>query len=336
MDMEELRGMLMQTSLSTCRSPDILSQANLTSSSATLLLAHARTQHLNQQRLENYLAASTNPNLDITSRLAASQSPNRHRNPSPSKRSGTDTPRDLNARIKILELYTLHVLLRNNEWEYAREFINNSPILDEERRDAFLAALQSLEDDRAEVEAREAEIEREHEEKLQKDLEEAQQRRVEGEERERQRLEEQREDQRAASEVDYGIESTPTTPRAAGSANGSVKGNGRLPKTAPKAVPAKKGKTTNAPLSKPASGKKVTLQPPTLLNRASIIIGNIRKLLEAMALSFKLNPMILLRTLAFLFALILALSRRDVKERLRIVWEKVRKTAGMGVKVSYI
>ena len=50
--------------------------------------------------------------------------------------------------------------------------------------------------------------------------------------------------------------------------------------------------------------------------------------------------MLLLRFVLFLVGLVLALSRRDVKDRLgRITgsgWEKIRGTVGMGVKVSYI
>src|SRR5271156_2690385 len=126
--------------------------------SATLLLAHARTQTLNQQRLENYLAASSRPKLDISDRFETStDSQSSQRASSPTKVNGTDTPRDLNARVKILELYTLHVLLRNNEWDYAREFISISEVLDDERREAFLQALQSLQDEQNEAARRERE-----------------------------------------------------------------------------------------------------------------------------------------------------------------------------------
>lgn len=72
-----------------------------------------------------------------------------------------DTPKDLNSRIKILELFTLHVLPRNNEWDYARSFVSNSDILDEERREAFLQTLNELqevkEQEEAEAEANAAE-----------------------------------------------------------------------------------------------------------------------------------------------------------------------------------
>jgi hypothetical protein len=52
------------------------------------------------------------------------------------------------------------------------------------------------------------------------------------------------------------------------------------------------------------------------------------------------NPMAFFRTLLFLLAFGLAFGRRDLRERilrlLRNAWEKVRRTVGMGVKVSYI
>ena len=69
-----------------------------------------------------------------------------------------DTPRDLNSRIKILELFVLHVLPANNEWDYAKSFVANSDILDDERRDAFLTTLNELHEVR-EQELAEAEAE---------------------------------------------------------------------------------------------------------------------------------------------------------------------------------
>lgn len=299
------------------------------------MLAHARTQQLNQQRLENYLAASRTPNLDISDRFDHSGPIGRARRASPSKSAGTNTPRDLNARVKILELYTLHVLLRNDEWDYAREFISMSEVLDEERREAFLNALQSLEDEREESKQRERELEREREEQLQKDLEEARRKRIENEERERQRLEEQH-SQRAGSEVDYGVDSSYPS-HGNGSQNGSVQS--RPPKS-PKVASAKKAKNKVAHAPKPSLPSKKAIAPPGLFRRAGILMGNLRKLIEHMALSLKAHPMILLRTLAFIVALLLALSNRAIKERLRRItgnsWNKVRATAGMATKVSYI
>jgi hypothetical protein len=291
-------------------------QFSVNNHSATLLLAHARTQTVNQQRLENYLAASTAPNLDISSRLQESQARPSPRKSHPSKSVGTDTPRDLNARVKILELYTLHVLLRNNEWDYAREFITLSEVLDEERREAFLLALQSLQDEQNETDNREREAQRRHEEQLQKDLEEAKRRRIENEELERKiQEEEQNQSRREGSEVDYGIES---------------------PK--PKSAKAKRASAGTPRQNANSNTRAIT--PQTYTKRAAVIISNLRKVLENMAQSFQANPMILLRTLAFVIGLVLVLSRKDVKERIKRImgngWNKVRATAGMGVKVSYI
>jgi hypothetical protein len=307
----------------TCRSK----QTVLTESRATLLLAHARSQKINQTRLETYLAASTTPNLDISSRMQ-----NHTRGISPHKRSGhtngTDTPRDLNARVKILELYTLHVLLRNNEWDYAREFISISSVLDEERREAFLQALQSLQDEQHEAERREKEEKIYQEEQLKKDIEDARRRRAENEERERKREEEQRL-RREGSEIDYGVEeSRPSTSRSNGKANsarGSIKGSRKAENTSPTARP-------------PANRK---LPPPTLVARISNIISNIRTLLiENMAGSFNNRPMFLLQMLTFIIGLLVVMSRKDVKDRVKKImaqaWGKVSGTVKMGGKVSYI
>lgn len=285
---------------------------------ATLLLAHARSQKVNQQRLESYLAASSTPNLDIASRLEE----NRRGSRSPNKGSGTDTPRDLNARVKILELYTLHVLLRNNEWDYAREFITISEVLDEERREAFLQALQSLQDEQQEVEARERE-----ERRYQEEVEE--QRRKREKEVEERRQEEERE-RRIGSEVDYGVEDNPPRPASskgpARSANGdSVKGGRRQ---------------VASPTARSAKPAKKVPPPPSIVNRAGVIIANLRKALENMAAGFQTNPMFLLKMLAFIVSILMVVGRRDIREKIQRVlgnsWTKVRQTAGMGVKVSYI
>jgi hypothetical protein len=70
------------------------------------------------------------------------------------------------------------------------------------------------------------------------------------------------------------------------------------------------------------------------------VVSNLRKLVEGVAGSFKTRPMLLMQMLAFVVGLLVLLCRRDVKETVkRIVrkgWLKVRQTAGMGVKVSYI
>ncbi|KAH7419619.1 peroxin 26 [Cadophora sp. MPI-SDFR-AT-0126] len=312
---------------------------------ATLLLAHARSQKTNQQRLENYLASSTTPNLDISSRLQTPTSPRRGASPS-KPTSGTDTPRDLNARVKILELYTLHVLLRNNEWDYAREFITISSVLDEERREAFLQALQSLQDEQNETERREKEERRYQEEQLKKDIEDAKRRRLENEERERRREDEERlkrEKPRprsvaGGSEVDYGVEDTPPRPGSSKSRSSARGGSGSAKGSSKKNYD--RSHPSSSPTARSSAASNARKVPPTILTRASNVLGNVKKLLEGMAVHFQTRPLFILQFLAFLVGFLVVLSRRDVKERLRRLlggsWDKVKRTAGMGVKVSYI
>lgn len=296
---------------------------------ATLLLAHARDQIFNQKKLEAYLAASSTPNLDIAGRLA--QSPNesrmnRYRSPAKGA-SGANTPRDLNARVKLLELYTLHVLLRNNEWDYAREFISVSSILDEERREAFLQALQSLHEEQLEQERLAQEEQERQDEELRKEIEEAKRLRAENEERERKRIEEERA-KREGSEVDYGIdESASTSTGAAVSAAASINRSqhNRTP-------------TATARQTKRPNGKAVAA--PTLSARASMVITRLRHVIEQLGTSFNANPMLLVRFLAFMAGVILMFGHRGIRDRIQRIlaasWNKIRATAGMGVKVTYI
>ncbi|KAI1355809.1 hypothetical protein F5Y01DRAFT_269926 [Xylaria sp. FL0043] len=294
---------------------------------ATLLLSHARSQVVNQKRLENYLAASSTPNLDISRQLEAARSyrpSSRHsRSASKGAASGADTPRDLNARVKILELYTLHVLLRNNEWDYARDFISASSVLDEERREAFLQALQSLQEEQQAAQQREHEEQQRQEEKLKRDIEDARRLRAENEAREHRRLEEERA-KRETSEVDFGVEHSPQPPspsKARSSRNGSA-----LSK------PSQSSSSTSRP--------KKTQAPPSLGTRAVMIIANLRNVIEQLGSSLKTNPMLLMRLMAFVISIIVVFGRRDLRERIKRIlgsgWSKVKQTAGMGVKVSYI
>lgn len=293
---------------------------------ATLLLAHARDQTLNQKRLENYLASSSTPDLDIAQRLEATSSPrfaSRTRRSASKGPSGADTPRDLNARVKILELYTLHVLLRNNEWDYAREFISVSSVLDEERRDAFLQALQSLQDEKRESERKEREEQQKQDDQLQKDLEEARKLRAENEARERRRIEEERA-KREGSEIDYGVERSSETNGKAGHTRASSS-----------AAISRSAKTNN-----PKGKGKAVAARPGIGKRATMILLNLRNVVAQMASTVTGNPMLLMRLVAFAISIIYMFGKKDIRERLQRVfrtgWDKVKATAGMGVKVSYI
>jgi hypothetical protein len=203
-------------------------------------------------------------------------------------------------------------------------------VLDEERREAFLQALQSLQEEQMESERREKEERRYQEEQLKRDVEEARRRRIESEEREKREEEARNKRSEKGSEIDYGVEDSPPRPGSSKSRSsvkgGSAKGGRSLPSSSP-----------TARSSVPAKNVKV---PPSLLTRAGNVVTNVRKLVESMAGSFKTRPMLLMQMLAFIVGILVLLSRRDVKERVKSIlgkgWGKVRQTAGMGVKVSYI
>lgn len=286
---------------------------------ATLLLAHAQDQNLNQRKLETFLATCNAPNLDFGNKFNGARSPGPRRmsrQASPYKGTGgTDTPRDLNARVKILELYTLHVLLRNNEWDYAREFISVSSVLDDERREAFLQALESLQEEQQEKERQEREERQRQEDQLRRDLEEARRLRAENEERERRRIEEERL-RREGSEVDYGIEQTP-------SHSGVRK---HRPSNSQAGVPRPVGRAGN--------------QPQTLTARASMVFSRMRTIVEQLAHTLNGNPALVMRLLAFIMGFLIMLGHKGIRQRIQRVlgasWGKVKATVGMGAKVSYI
>ncbi|TGO36831.1 hypothetical protein BHYA_0113g00040 [Botrytis hyacinthi] len=296
---------------------------------ATLLLAHARTQKVNQTRLETYLATSNTPSLSMSQSSTPTAT-----NPFPgSKRRsqpGTDTPRDLNARVKILELYTLHVLLRNNEWDYAKEFITISEVLGDERREAFLGALRSLKEESEEGERRERMEKEYREEQLKRDIEESRRRREEEERRREEMDKKSRASVGGTSEVDYGIED-----------EAPVMNNGSVISSSSPNNP-RNSKSSKSSTTKPHARKSVEeTKQKTIIEKVGIIMRNLTLVLQNMGGSFNLkNPMAMLRMVAFAAGIAVVFGRREVRERIRRMMSeglgRVKKTVGMGVKVSYI
>lgn len=224
--------------------------------------------------------------------------------------NGTDTPRDLEKRIKLLELYTLHVLPRNEEWDYAREFITMSEVLDDERKEAFLLALHSLKEEKEDAEAREEKLRQQQQEQMEERRKETEAKRLEqsrAEDERRKREEENRRQPRGSDE--------------------------RVRKLQPQ-TPSQSSPTSRQPAKKPAA------PPPGFYNRASTMFASVHALISNTAHNMTANPMAFFRTLLFLLAFALAFGRRDLRERiLRVVrnaMDKVKRTVGMGVKVSYI
>ena len=294
---------------------------------ASLLLAQSTTQADNQRHLESYLSASTYPSLDLTNQL---QEPND--SPAPpvgqtSRSGGTDTPRDLNARVRIIELFALHVLPRTGEWDYARDFINMSEVLDEEIREEFLHTLRSLEDGDSKGQAHFEDAFPQLDELTEQEPLPSEGTMSDSMETVRQKPFEAY--HRPDSEQDYGIDKS------------------RAPLDAPK-VQSAPSKAASKPVK--AAQSKFPHSPPTKSNakstntsifkRSAAILSALQQLIKNMTEQVSQNPLSLLRFVLFLMGLIVAFSRRDVKDRLGRVtgagWDKVKRTVGMGVKVSYI
>ncbi|ETN43162.1 uncharacterized protein HMPREF1541_02320 [Cyphellophora europaea CBS 101466] len=304
---------------------------------STLLLNKAQDQSVNQSRLERYLSSSSPSPLEISTQISDSLRNGHH-----SPMNGASTPKDLSSRIKIIELFTLHVLPSNNEWEYARSFVANSDVLDDERREAFLQTLFELQ----EVKERDSAIEDATDYSTEQDSPETDpepplQNGYKGH-------------QRTSSEVDYGIESTHP--------NGGGHTPSQLNSDSPPSAVSSKPLTTIAPRPEPTNSAAVSrpphLSPPAHTPRRppqrrskaqqqSGLTGQARALFTALSnLTRNLggalvgNSNAVLRLLLFMLAFLVAFSRRDISERVQAIlgqgWEKMRRTAGMGVKVSYI
>ena len=237
-------------------------------------------------------------------------------------RRGIESLQDLESRIQIIDTYLLHILPRNEEWDYAKEFASHCDLLDEETQESYLQALSNMQDEHLGV-LKEVEPRHEEDETLQKHLTSSMSTDSVSTVREIPPSLHARSD----SERDYGIED-PMTPQP--------KPQGVQPiatATGTRFVPTKPQQRPFGAAPKAASGK-----PPTtdLLNRSFAVISTVQRITSNLSTLISRNPFALIRFLFFLVGLIAAFGRRDVKDRLKIAWDKVSRTVGMGVKVSYI
>ncbi|KAL2829146.1 hypothetical protein BDW59DRAFT_37076 [Aspergillus cavernicola] len=289
----------------------------------TLLLNHSPSQTVNQQRLETYLSSYGQPNLDIEEHLNSPNGSQRHH---VRPNGGTDTPKDLAARVRLIELFTLHVLPRNEEWEYAREFVNLSEVLDEERKDAFLQTLDGLKEEKEQGKLRAAALQREKDAELERQIQEAERQKAETAEIDQ--AAQQKGHKRSGGEVDYGIENPHP--------NGNIKGK----KSAEKAGSSKAGSSSRAAVSPSSKNLKKPEKPETRARQSLALATVLRNLVQNLGKSISNNPLSFVRSLLFLLGLLFALNRPNVRERIRRIagsgWQKIRGTVGMGVKVSYI
>lgn len=282
--------------------------------------------------------------------------------------SGTDTPKDLSSRIKILELFTLHVLPRNEEWEYAKTFISNSDILDEERKEAFLQTLQEIEEGNDQDSEPYADVEddyRNAEESQENNETDAAVTADRGIPPPLQR--ETSSHRRTSSEVDYGIDqarpngsamnstsngiattSKPPPAQATSAPSHPPVGSSLIPTPLPpQSSPSQQTRPTSSKSSKiPSKTSKPKPKPASkpssniLLRRAQQILLLLRTMSVNISNALTKSPAAILRTLMFVIGMLVMLSRKDLRERLSQIvglgWGKVRGTVGMGTKVSYI
>ncbi|CAF9934156.1 MAG: hypothetical protein ALECFALPRED_005871 [Alectoria fallacina] len=285
---------------------------------ASLLLAQSTAQARNQRHLESYLSASSYQSLDLTERFRGSNGSNVMRVDQTSRSGGTDTPRDLNARIRIIELYTLHVLPRTGEWNYARDFINMSEVLDEEIRDEFLQTLRSVEDE-------DTKGQDQFEDALLQQDELTEQEPLPAEETRPDNMKTLRQEplathHKSESEQDNGIDK-PHAPLDAPKIQ-------PVPKSTSKPVKPTKPKHSRSPPTK-STGKTTDT---SLYKRSAAVLSALQQLIKNMTEQVSQNPISLLRFILFLMGLIVAFSRRDVKDRLgrltNVGWDKFKTTVG--------
>ena len=254
--------------------------------------------------------------------------------------NGTNTPRELTTRLKILEIYTLHVLPRNNEWDYAREFLNMSDMLEEERREGFLQALQSLQDEKSFDSKREQEIQRQRDQQL------ADVRRREDEERKLQEAHVKAEAERlskeqaarSAREKDFGVDKA----KSQGTSSSNVSRAASTTSDDRRVSPVRKVQRSSAAVRRSPGGPLEKPKPPPsgFYTRASGLLATMQNAFIPTGQTLSAHPMALFRFVVFVIAFLMAVGRRDVRALLsdgaESAWVRIRRTVGMGVQVSYV
>lgn len=293
---------------------------------ATLLLAQSPTQTSNQQHLEIYLSNSGSVGDDIRDQIEGTEYSIGDPDGTSHQKNGTDTPRDLETRVNIIELYTLHVLPRNGEHEYARKFIEMSEVLDEETREVFLQDLESL-DKNVETEEGSFMDSLPPEENLSEHFDANNSRHGSFD------TVRQQPPIRSESEKDFGID----RPEALSQ---SFKPSTLPPQPPMEQAQAQQSKPSRAPPKKQSRKPAKTGTQVGIYRRGAAFIHALQQVVLRTTGQVSQNPLRLFRLLVFLLGFILTASRQDVRDRIgRLTgdgWDKLRRTVGMGVKVSYI
>ncbi|KAI9886514.1 MAG: hypothetical protein M1823_001695 [Watsoniomyces obsoletus] len=272
---------------------------------ALLSLAHAPSQKPSQRRVERWLKATEGDleqsmHSDKTSEQSLEEQ-SFHSELSTSTNQHHGRRRT-RSRMTVLEIYALYFLPRTQGWDRTKRFIETTSYLDQERRDLFLQQLESLRKEQEEQDDKER------------------------------RKEKMKGSSRAESE-----KGNVTSKQHLGNGflPGNTRENGTLRPNTSKTSPAT---SKNPTLSRRTQNTSNKLSVPG--NVAGTLIRYIHSCFPAFGALLRINPFFYLRTLLFLAALLLSLTRGEFRERVKRItatgWRKLRDTVGMGVKVTYM
>lgn len=201
-------------------------------------------------------------------------------------------------------------------------------MLDEERKEVFLQTLDGLKEEKEQGELRAAALQREKDAEYERQMREAERRKAE-----EAAAAERAEHKRNSSEVDYGIEKSRRngTPKGRHSKSGDRQ-SGRAGTSS--------GRTSFSPPGTSSKNVRKSEKPESRPPQTRALANVLRNLIQYISQSVRGSPLSFARALLFMLGIIMALSRQDVRERVRRItgagWQKVKGTVGMGVKVSYI
>ncbi|ODQ53619.1 hypothetical protein SAICODRAFT_24849 [Saitoella complicata NRRL Y-17804] len=200
---------------------------------------------------------------------------------------------------KLLELYTLHLLPKLGEWEYAKEFVEGNTVLVDAEKDMWTSTLESLQEgerERAEAAEREA-----------------------------------REEAEEAAEASKATKSSSSSP----SSKSRKKSTSRKPVVAEMngSTTPTKDPSSNAedPIAPPYAASAAALPSSSSLSRFTKF--------SSFLFSVTSKYRSILRLLFMVIAIVEVVRRERVRERVKrgwgVVWEKVWQTVGMASKLTY-
>lgn len=290
--------------------------ADVVANLSVLLLSHAPSQAENQRRLERYLSALTpwppdtkadKGQEDMLDGVTEAADDNPLTDHHPTKTSGSLLP------MSLMEIYTLHVLPRNNDWTRARSFIAAATSLDDANRHRLLQLLEALEaEQKNAVTVGEGRTPGKGA---------SQDRRPRSDDQPNGKL---RDTPNGDLEMDNG------TLVGVGKEDESSLVNGAIPSNTRSRTSTSKAKESTSRTKGPRALR--TGEKSALIARGQTPAINVMSRLQQFFTLFvaflKINPLMYLRTLLFLIGLLFALSRGEYRERIRKMtatgWNKLK------------